>query len=228
MSIIWIFKEPRSGSTAFTNEVANRLNRIEKLVIYPKDIETVKNIPNPEDYVFSTHSYDFIEIMNSFSKPVVLIRCARQDKIERCISYLIGKYKTRRPIPGVEFWNINRSSDPTEYNNFIDSIEPTVFNKKEIYTHLNYNTKTNQYWESHKDLHQTCTVFYEDLCTDAGVDIPMLNLTAVNITNDNSATIKLPAAYKKQLCLNYDMVVRWITEYYSEKGPGGGMVDTQR
>ena len=82
--IIWIFREQRSGSTAFTNLVANQLNRIDKFVgRYPEDIETVKNISDPENYVFSTHSYNFIEIMNSFNKPVVLIRCARQDKIER-------------------------------------------------------------------------------------------------------------------------------------------------
>ena len=228
--IVWIFREQRSGSTAFTNLIANRLNRIDKFIgRYPEDIETVKNISNPENYVFSTHSFEFIEIMNSFDKPVVMIRCTRQDKIERCISYLIAKYKTKRAKHGDNVWNIVRSSVPSEYKNFATKIEPMLFTKKEVHNYLRYHTETNQYWENNTALYQNCTVFYEDLCTDAGVDLPILGLTSLSIATDESLTIKLPD-YKKQVCLNYDMVARWITEYYLENEvcPGGGMVDTQR
>jgi hypothetical protein len=225
--IVWIFREQRSGSTAFTSLIASRLNRTVKLISrYPEDIETVKNISDPENYVFSTHSYNFIEIMNSFNKPVVLIRCARQDKIERCISLLIAMYKTKRAKIGDNVWNIMRY--PSEYENFTANIEPTVFTKKEVYKYLQYHTEINQHWENNAASYENCTVFYEDLCTDTGVDLPMLGLTSLSITTDESSTIKLPTDYKKQLCLNYDMVARWITEYYSEKCPDGGMVDTQR
>jgi len=224
--IVWIFRQPRSGSTAFTSLIANRLNRINKFVRYPEDLDVVKNIPNPEDYVFSTHCYDFMEIMNLFDKPVVLIQCLRQDKIECCISSLIAKYRTNY---GANVWNILRRSDPSEYENFTAGIEPMIFPKKEVYNYLQYHTKVNQYWQEHAAPYQNCTIFYEDLCTDNGVDVPMLGLTSLSIATDESLTVKLPD-YKKQVCLNYDMVAGWITEYClkNELRPGGGMVDTQR
>jgi LPS sulfotransferase NodH len=226
--IVWIFREQRSGSTAFTSLIASRLNRIDRFVgRYPDDIETIKNISDPENYVFSSHSYDFIEIMNSFNKPVVLIRCARQDKIERCISFLIAKYKTKRAKHGDDAWNIMRSSSPSEYKNFTASIQPMIFTKKEVYNYLQHHTEINQYWENNAASYQNCTVFYEDLCTVTGVDLPMLGLTSLSIATDESSTIKLPD-YKKQVCLNYDMVVRWITEYYSENAQVVELVDTQR
>jgi hypothetical protein len=216
--IVWIFREQRSGSTAFTNLVANRLNRAE-LFLDPRrnDIEMIKNIPYPERYVFSTHhSYDLTEIMNLHDKPVTLIRCARKDKIERCLSYLIIQYKNARERPETRSRSIRRTNLPFEYDSFIANIEPTTFTKKEIYNYLQDHAALDQYWKNCTVLYQTCTVFYEDLCTERGVDLPMLGLNSLNIINDDSATVKLPNDYKKQVCLNYDMVVRWITEYYSE------------
>ena len=217
MSIVWIFREQRSGSTAFANLVANQLNRIDKFVRYPEDIELVKNIANPENYVFSTHFYNFLEIMDSFDKPVMVIRCARKDKIERCISYLIAKYRSKQIVDTNSPWNIFRGEDSTlDYKNVMTDIEPTVFSKKEIYNYLRHCTEMNQCWESHSVLYQNCTVFYEDLCTDIGVDIPMIGLHSLNIIHDDSMTIQLPHSYKKHVCVNYDMVTRWIEEYYSE------------
>jgi LPS sulfotransferase NodH len=213
--IVWIFREQRSGSTALTSLIANRLNRIDKFVRYPEDIDMVKNIPNPEDYVFSTHFYNFIEMMDSYDKPVMLIRCARKDKIERCISYLIAKYKAKQIINDINPWNIIRKEGMSDHETFMSNIEPTVFSKKEIYNYLQYCTEMNQYWESYAASYQNCTVFYEDLCTDIGVDLPMLGLTSLSITTDDTLTIKMPS-YKEQICINYDMVSRWISEYYSE------------
>jgi hypothetical protein len=179
-------------------------------------MQIIKNIPDPENYVFSSHSYDFIELMNTFNQPVVLIRCARQDKVERCISLLISRYKNKKINPKATVWNIMRnSSDLDEYKNFVTNSEPTTFTKKEVYNHLQYHTTINRYWENNASLYQNCTVFYEDLCTDAGVDLPMLGLTSVSIATEESSTIKLPN-YKKQVCLNYDMVARWVKEYCLE------------
>ena len=218
MSIIWIFREQRSGSTALTGLIAERLNRMDKFVQYPEDsIEAVKSIPNPEDYIFSTHDYNFIEIMDSYDQPVTLIRCARKDRVERCISYLIAKYKAlMKHKTKFGAWNLLRSDDLSEYKNFLAGIEPTVFTKKEVYNYLDCCTERNRYWNLYASSYQNYTVFYEDLCTDTGVDIPALGLTSLNIINDDSPTVKQPSDYKKQICINYDMVVCWINEYYSE------------
>jgi hypothetical protein len=213
--IVWIFREQRSGSTAFASLIANRLNRIDKFVRYPEDIDVVKNIPNPEDYVFSTHFYNFIEMMNSYDEPVMLIRCARKDKIERCISYLIAKYKAKQIVNNINPWNINRVTGIADHETFMNNIKPTVFSKKEIYNYLQYCTEMNQYWQNHVEPYQHCTVFYEDLCTDNGVDLPILGLTSLSLNSEDSTTIKMPS-YKEQICINYDMVSRWITEYYLE------------
>jgi hypothetical protein len=215
MSIVWIFREQRSGSTAFTNLVTTRLNRVDKFVNYPKDIEMIKNIPNPEDYVFSTHFYNFIDIMDVFDKPVTLIRCARRDRVERCLSYLLGKHRAMLIMNKNNPWNILRHDSISDYNYFVDALKPMVIPKKEIYDYLQRCTEMNQYWEENAVRYQNCTVFYEDLCTDIGVDLPMIGLTSVSILGTESVSIKLPP-YKNELCINYDMVTHWIKEYYSE------------
>ena len=135
--ILWIFREQRSGGTGFTSLIANRLNRIDKFVnSYPEDIESVKNISDPENYVFSTHSYNFIEIMNSYTKPVTLIRCTRRDKVEKCLSYLIAKYRISRIGKKTNAWNIMRTDNLSEYTSRLDALEPTFFTKVEIYNYL--------------------------------------------------------------------------------------------
>ena len=214
--IIWIFREPRCGGTAFTDLVANQLNRIDKFVgRYPEDIEPVKNISDPENYVFSTHSYNLIETMDSFNKPVTLIRCTRRDKVEKCLSYLIAKYRISRIGKKTYPWNIMRTDDLSEYTAQVATLEPTFFTKVEVYNYLRHCTEMNQYWENYASLYQNCTVFYEDICTDIGVDLPMIGLTSLSITNDDSLTIKMPS-YKEQICTNYEMVSRWVSEYYLE------------
>ena len=219
MSVVWILREMRSGSTAFTSLVAGHLNRAHnEFVSYPLDIDIVKNVDNPEDYLFSTHSYDFLEIMDTFDKPVTLIRCARRDRVERCISYLFIKHRIKR-FPKTHFhnqWNVKRN-DTEGYQNFLSEIsEPTVFTKKEIYNYLSYWTRMNHCWERYSSLYQNQTVYYEDLCTSEGVSIPILGLDSLSISGDHAATIKFPEFYKKQNCLNYDMVEHWINEYYRE------------
>lgn len=218
MSIIWIFREQRSGSTALTGLISERLNRTDRFVQYSEDnIESVKNISNPEDYIFSTHDYNFIEIMDSYDQPITLIRCARKDRVERCISYLIAKYKTlMKHQSKFDPWNLLRSENPSEYRNFLAGIEPTVFTKKEIYNYLDCCIERDRYWNLYASSYQNYTVFYEDLCTEVGVDVPALGLTSLSIINGDARTVKQPADYKRQICLNYDMVVRWINEYYSE------------
>ena len=214
--ILWIFREQRSGGTGFTSLIANRLNRIDKFVnSYPEDIESVKNISDPENYVFSTHSFNFIEIMNSYTKPVTLIRCTRRDKVEKCLSYLIAKYRISRIGTKNDPWNIMRTDNVSEYTSWLNALEPTFFTKVEIYNYLRHCTEMNQYWESYASSYQNCTVFYEDICTDIGVDLPMIGLTSLSLTNDDTTTIKMPS-YKEQLCTNYDMVSRWVSEYYLE------------
>ena len=71
--------------------------------------------------------------MNLFDKPVTLIRCARKDKIERCMSYLIAKYKTKQIVNNINPWNIIRNKGGiADYKTFMSKVEPTIFSKKEI------------------------------------------------------------------------------------------------
>ena len=211
--IVWILREPRSGSTAFSDHVAKHLNRTHKFVQYPSDLNEVLNTRNPEDYVFSSHSFNFLEIMESYPDPVLLIRCTRRDKTDQCISYLLGQWINNAVDNTQRFWNIKRDNSLNTNIKTFENAEPTFFTKKDVAGCLTYYSKMETNWNRYSSAHQNFTVFYEDLCL-AGVDVPPIGLHSYRITTQDSFTLKLPD-YKDKLCLNHGMIRNWINEHYN-------------
>ena len=211
--IIWIFREERSGSTAFADKVARHLSREHKFVNM-NDFTMVQAIANPQDYVFSTHSFDFLEIMEYYSDDVLLIRCTRKNKVEHWMSYMLAWRMNKAVNHTKRFWNIKRDNSlNTELDTFIKA-QPVLITKKEVASCYEYFCSMKELWDRISINYQHVNVYYEDLC-NPGVNIPLINLSDCKITDQDSYTIKLPD-YKQRLCMNYDMVRKWIENYSAQ------------
>lgn len=205
--IIWVFREQRSGSTAFVEKLAHLLGRQNVMVEANNPIDNVINLENPQDYLFSTHQFDLLEQVDQlYTEPVLLIRCTRKDKVEQCLSLLI-----------VRWANFGRQEDQLQYNlkasdheNVFESASPTIFTKAAVANYFNQVATIDTFWNTYAQNHLNLTVYYEDLCS-SGVNLFPLGINNLTIADD-SYTIKLPNSYKDRLCINHAMVRRWASE----------------
>ena len=222
MSIVWIFGEARTSSTNFFKKVASHLNREYFDVVTPELIEDAFNVANPKKYVFFTHAFPLLERMAVYNDHLILIRCTRKDKAEQFLSQFCTSWVNQH-LPDIDrFWNIESKDEFDRKSKILNSVEPTVFTKKQVFDYLGHCSTKDQYWNRIASDYNNATVFYEDLCS-SGVHIPSINFS-YKLTDD-AFTIKLPS-YKERLCLNHNMVRRWVDEYYNAQVVE--LVDTQR
>jgi len=225
MNDVWIFREPRVGGTAFSNLLATKLNKISIFVeqagykINPPSLNnTLYNVKHPlhcADSLYSTHDFEHLRYMNLYKDPF-LIHVYRQNKVEQCFSRLISewmliskfKYIDRKSI-----WFFNNFSDNSnsELLNMYNNLEPTILTKDRVYQTLTDMKRSEILWHQHSLNHKFIEISYEELCL--GVDIPELGLYGLSI-DETSRTQKLPSIHK-QIFLNYEMIVQWITEFYN-------------
>ena len=214
MSSIWIFRHMRSGSTAFSELAARQLNRqhlfipffyLEKFSANPINTLATDTFIDSIQKLYSTHTFDLLNYMEYFDDPL-LIRCARRDKVEQCLSYMIVKYINHRKAP--EKYVHNLISDCDSNKNLFEFDEPIYISKKEVFDFMRNKMILDRVWEEKTLKYRKLTIYYEDLCS--GVDIPELNLVNYQLTN-NEATVKLPT--NKNAFLNEDHIRKWVEEY---------------
>jgi hypothetical protein len=210
MSIIWIFREMRSGSTAFAETLAERLN----LPYVATESFSGESHPITIDtnVVLSTHSFHALSLMEFYQDPI-LIRCIRRDRAEQCISHLIATSFNKAVSESNRFWNMRRDESKNTNRNTFDSAEPLTFTKKEVFTYLDLNQSWKTYWDTYAHKYRNYTVYYEDLC-EKEIDIPEIGVYSFSI-RDNATTHKLPD-YKNRICLNHLMIRKWVDEYESK------------
>ena len=98
----------RSGSTAFAETLAERLNRPYCAVT---DTSNEDHPLTPDDMtVYSTHSFYSIRMMEHYDDPL-LIRCTRRDLAEQCLSHLLAKKINSQVLESMRFWNYRRDED---------------------------------------------------------------------------------------------------------------------
>jgi len=206
MSVVWILREMRSGSTAFAETLAEQLARPHMPIVLHAG--TSHPLSTDEDMIYSTHSFHTITQLDSYQDPI-LIRCTRRDLTEQCISHLIATTFNSK-VPNLEkFWNMRRPKGKNQ--NIFDTIEPLTFTKKQVVEYLDLNKSWKIYWDTHAHKYRNYTVYYEDLCEE-GVDIPDLGVYSFSINDETATTQRLPN-YKNRICLNHAMIQKWISEY---------------
>lgn len=220
MSTIWIIREPRSGSTCFTEHVATRLGfnhcfldsmvtgalaqRYPELGFNPTAAISKINKFSQNNTVFSTHFFNMLQIIDRFEDPIV-IRCTRRNTLEQFLSYCLIK------STNYKFTSINpteRKTNQEQFDKLLDS--HLLIPKKDVTEYMLAKSRDEAIWNEFAPKFKNFTVYYEDLCEN-GVDIPLLNMYNCKI-DENGYTQKLPD-YKTKVFLNYDMIQKWISEY---------------
>ena len=219
MSAIWIFREPRSGSTWFSNHVTTSLRRTHcfldrnrlgfsmehELSFSQENFRNTINQHDIDNTVFTTHFFSALTLMNEFDNPI-LIRCARKDKAEQFMSHMLVKYSPTHFTNITNDENLNKTKESFQELSKIETVVP----KKEVDDYMRMVSSWNTLWDQYASTHQNYTIYYEDLC-NFGIDIPEIGLYNCKI-DSSGLTSQLPD-YKTKVFLNYDMIQKWINEY---------------
>ena len=198
----------RSGSTAFAETLAERLNRPYCSVADTSDMS--HPLTDDETIIFSTHSFNSLVQMTSYNNPI-LIRCTRRNLTEQCLSHLLSTKINKQLPDNMRFWNDRRDENRKENRNRFYNADPFLATKKEVFDYLNKNQSWKTDWNLYSQDYRNYTVYYEDLC-ERGVDIPELGVYNFSIA-EGATTRQLPSSYKERILLNHEMVRTWISEY---------------
>lgn len=206
----------RSGSSAFSELVANHTNRTHRFVNNSDLIKFESNsatteYPDQPDRVYSTHTFELLQYVSSYKDPIIF-RCARKDKSEQCLSYLFMKHLNHCRPSGQWVHNINSSNDANIA--LFHPEEPIYISKKEVIDYMRYASIIDRMWKDFTKDKQAVTVYYEDLCN--GMSIPEIDLFDCRLDTE-SATKKLPD-YKSRSILNESMIRKWVTELTQDFG----------
>ena len=217
MNTIWIFREPRSGSTAFSQLIASHVKKAhcfvpsEALSYFKSSPPNLHQLPDESSSIYSTHEFEFLDYMKCYSDPL-LIRCTRLDKAEQCLSDLfINCVNYHKPIKN-RVHNINSDDDAKLSAFYID--EPIFISKKQVIDYMSHSNRVDCCWKEKSKQYRTVTVYYEDLCN--GIDIPELDFFNCKI-DASSPTKKLPN-YKSHSIMNESAIREWVAELSQNSG----------
>jgi len=204
-NVIWVFREERSGSTAFLNLLVKRL----RLPVY--HVSSDEALPVIQDKaIFTTHDFPLLKDLSIHDEPV-LIRCTRKNKAEQYLSDLMRWWMGETVDKALNMYDREYTLREEGYAELIErfeKVEPTVITKSRLaWIHKKYADKRH-FWNTYANNYPNCTVYYEDLCE--GIDLPMFGLTDFKLTND--LVVKKLPDYKRRVFLNHDMLVKWTQE----------------
>lgn len=197
---IWVFREARSGSLAFTNWLSRAIDKP------MHSVESVDDIVNDNSLLFHTHKFQILRELNEEENPIIF-RCSRRDKAEQLLSQL-AYYHT-----GLLNIHDNTTKEELEhFNNVTLNQEETVT----VYQVLNFlqdlqeiDDLWNEY--AHKFINQV--VYYEDGADK--IDLPGLGLYDFHYGyGDDQWIRKLPDNYKQSFYTNYDHVKELLRMYF--------------
>lgn len=197
---IWIFREPRSGSTGLTKALAQLLSKKFLFVTSKEQIMYDPKILN------NTHVFNLLHHVKTEHNPI-LLRCVRKNRTEQFLSAkTLSLTRTH-----IKMWNIEnhtKQEDLDKFNKFIKENTETI-TEMEVFKFAESKKNESLLWDQVSSKFDNHTFYYEDLTNP--IDIPILGLYNIDI-NLNNHTRKLPD-YKKDFYTNYDDVSRWMDRY---------------
>lgn len=203
--IIWMFREPRSGSTTAMQVILKKLNRRYNFITF--DNNDYINIPefqqqeNDHEVILDTHFFPALLSMKNYDNPF-LIRISRKDTVEQCLSFIACQ------LMNWEFFNLKVTGKDDNRHVFEEFTKNKIEIKKDMVDFFaRHRMRQNSYWEKIAPNHDHQVIYYEDM--NEAVDIPKLGLYNLELLTE---TIKLPD-YKKELFTNYDSVKEWLSVY---------------
>ena len=197
---IWIFREPRSGSTGLTKSLARLLSK-EFLFVESKEELVYDTI-----VMNNTHNFDLLYQVKAEHNPI-LLRCTRKNRLEQFLSArTLALTRTHMDLFNIQ--DDTKAEDLDKFNKFIKENTETV-SEIDVFKFAERKKNEGLVWKQVSSKFDNHTFYYEDL-TDP-IDIPILGLYNIDI-NLNNHTRKLPD-YKKDFYTNYDEVKRWMDRY---------------
>ncbi len=204
-------REPRTGSSWVTNALLQKLDK--KLFHYefhyeicmsPK-VEFNSSLPELHDYnkLYSTHLFHVLPKLKDIDPYV--IRTARRNKMEQCLSMLYWNYFPN----SMRHYFIDESRN-TEMNSFVNSLNnPVVVNKEDVIDLLIKIRKRDELWRTNLEhFSNSDVVVYEDLFDE--VYLSKLDIK-LSFSEDINFSHKMPE-YKTKAFKNYDQIVEWCDE----------------
>ena len=196
---VWMFREPRSGSTGLTQALAAKLN---KTFLF---IEHKSQIVDDSSVLLNTHNFKLLHELKKENNPI-LLRCTRKNKFEQFLSL--------KMLWLTNFTNIYQNGETEKINKFNKFIKENnkEITKGEVLKFLVSKKNENLLWNQLACNFETHVFYYEDLANV--IDIPVLGM--YNIDMDLEKYTKKIPEYKKDFYTNYDMVKQWIAIYSND------------
>lgn len=197
---IWVFREARSGSLAFTNW----LSRVVDKPMY--SVETVDQMVDDNSLLFHSHNFEMLRELKEEENPIIF-RCTRRDKAEQLLSRITHNYT------GIS--NFHQETTTEEVNKFIEithsqKVDITV---TDVLHFIQYADQDTKLWEEHSPKFTNQTLYYEDCA--GNIDLPGLDLYNIHYGyGDDQWIIKLPNNYKENFYSNYKDVKALVGLYY--------------
>lgn len=210
--IIWLFREPRSGSTWITRKLSELTGRehifIERsmthLTMDRRLEEFGHRTQSDQDYnsILSTHHFTFLEYMKNYTAPV-LIRTARKNVTEQFISHFLAELtQWRHP-------NLHPEGNVSAItNSFAEVGTGHIVPRQKVENYLRQKREWNRLWNQYAPAYEHCTVYYEDMTEQ--FDLPLIDLEGLQMKEVDTT---MPMPYnKREIIRNYDQIDRWIKE----------------
>lgn len=211
--IIWLFREPRSGSDWLTRSLSNALKRqvyfINKNTVpYPKNVTSSKRTEqiyfenrkqelNDHTLLLNTHCFNALESLDNYANPIV-IRSSRRNRTEQFISQYLA-WQTS---------NFNVFSQDAIAA--LPKFEPFTIPEDDLYHFIKIKKSTNNLWKDYASKYENEIVYYEDLLL--GWESKIFNLK-LRMTNDSDDYFPKKLPYnKKEFIINYDQIDGIIKE----------------
>lgn len=198
--IIWLLREPRSGSTWFSRKLGVFLNRpdkwfdnrdqqeMENFFVSRKQQDTDCNI------VFDTHYFCALKGLKNYTDPIVL-RVTRKNKVEQFLSKVIATKYNHNQV-------FNILSE--EERNNLPKIEKTVVPMSEVREFIRKSKQNDSLWKEYSPQYRSETIYYEDLLNGFSSKIFPITNWSMQI-EEEGMPLKLPYN-KKDIFVNYEQV----------------------
>lgn len=209
--VIWVFREPRSGSSWFTSRLANTLDRqyyffddmlSKKMIDFNQRLEYFlhrKQEPDDVNKLLNTHHFFGLQSMSNYTDPI-LIRVTRKNKVEHFCSIWIS-----RNIVG-KFYNVHNEYELSKY----PEIKPVEIPYKHVYQYIDKIKINEQLWNTYATGYENETVTYEQLLDNFSSTLLPIENWSMQVPQEG-LSIKLPYN-KKEVIINYSFIENIIRE----------------
>lgn len=205
--IIWVFREPRSGGTWFSQQLCNVFNRsfyFLELLFQNKTYAEKEQITHSRKQeladtsrILNTHYFSALKSMHNYVDPILFF-VTRKNKVEQFLSEQLVKYTNT--------FNILHQGG----RDALPEVERTIAPIKDALLFVEKSKKQQQLWEQYATKYRHEIVYYEDLINVFSSDILPIRDWSMN---KYPITVKLPYD-KKEIFLNYDSICNLITEAF--------------